>query len=224
MIDNWVSGLFAGHCWGCDERLALGLLGPWCPGCVVGVQAAPVSTPLVGDLRVRSLWVYAGAVAHGIAGAKSSGRWPGLAGVAPTWRALVEAAAPRSRPTLVAVPPHLGRLRDRGWHLPDLLAAQCRGVRVWRPVVRCDGAEPRRQDRTATPRFAWAAHGKAATMPGSVVLVDDVVTTGATLQALADVLRQRGMTVTTAVCLADARPEVVAQVVAEAVAEPVQGA
>ncbi len=124
-------------------------------------------------------------------------------------------AAPGNQPTLVAVPPHRQRLRERGWHLPDMLTAQARGSRIWRPVVRSDVAGPRRGDRSAMPRFAWCARESAAAGSGPVLLVDDVVTTGATLQALASVLGERGVAVAGAVCLADARPEVVAEASAQ---------
>ena len=48
-----------------------------------------------------------------------------------------------------------------------------------------------------------------------IVLVDDVVTTGQTLTTAADALRGAGLSVLAAICLMDARPQVLAQVLAQ---------
>jgi len=214
MIEWWARGLFAGHCWACGGRLALGDDGPWCGGCAVAVQRAPTEPRPMGDLPVHCLWTYAGAVAPALANAKASGHWPALSAISRDWRALVTSAAPPGPLTLVAVPPHAGRLRERGWHLPDLLAAAVGRGRVWRPLARADAALPRRLDRAQPPRFTWCARAGGGPHGAAVVIIDDVVTTGTTLAAVRALLRDRGVPVAAAVCLADARPDAVEQAAA----------
>ena len=101
---------------------------------------------------------------------------------------------------LVPVPLHRARLRQRGydqalelarplsrhWQLP-LLANGLRRCRHTAPQSRLDAAQRRRNLRDAfntRPGMAWPAH---------VALVDDVMTTGATLHAAAKALRRAGV-------------------------------
>ncbi len=99
---------------------------------------------------------------------------------------------------IVPMPLHRRRLQERGfnqavelarplarkWALPIELAA----------VERCLDTQPQAglpwAARRANLRGAFACHGKLA--GGSVLVIDDVMTTGATLDALAQVLRQNG--------------------------------
>ena len=102
--------------------------------------------------------------------------------------------------SLLPVPLHRARLRTRGYDqalelarplartlgLP-LLGDGLRRVRVTAPQSRLDAAQRRRNLKDAfavRPGVAWPAH---------VVLVDDVMTTGATLHAAAVALRRAGV-------------------------------
>lgn len=101
---------------------------------------------------------------------------------------------------LVPVPLHRGRLRSRGYD-QALELARPLGHRLGVPVIdevlrrqrptapqsRLDAAKRRRNLRGA---FKLARN---AVLPGHVVLVDDVMTTGATLHAAANVLRRAGV-------------------------------
>lgn len=128
----------------------------------------------------------------------------------PLGRLLAEAGgrliAPDSRgpaaavDAVVAVPLHPARLRERGFNQAELLAGTC--ARAWgvplvrralvrtrptRPQVELDGAA-----RRANVAGAFAVIRPAALGARRVLLVDDVLTTGATAAAAAGVLRAAG--------------------------------
>jgi predicted amidophosphoribosyltransferase len=112
--------------------------------------------------------------------------------------------------TLVAVPAHPSRARARGYDQAALLAAAlarrtgaplARPLRRGGPALRQLGAS--RAERLRRGRVAITATGAA---PRRVVLVDDVHTTGATLDACARALRAAGCEHVTSVTWARALP------------------
>lgn len=210
-----VRALFAATCLACGARLPLGDDGGWCCVCLAGVIG--VGRVLSGQgtqpdrsgqmtLPIAGLLAYGGPVAAAVLRIKRGRRLPDL------WPLAADLAALAARlrgdedaPTLVAVAPHLGRLRDRGLHLPDLLTEAIAGKTAWPrrfALRREDDGEVRRTDRAALPRFT-AAPGRGR----PALVVDDVVTTGQTVQAAAIALQSAGWRVLGAVCLADARPQ-----------------
>ena len=100
--------------------------------------------------------------------------------------------------TLVPVPLHPIRRRERGYNQAALVAhslAAARGLPVADILVR--GRETQRQhrlDRAARMRNLRAAIRVRPGIrpPGRVILVDDILTTGATFEACAEVLRDAG--------------------------------
>jgi ComF family protein len=141
---------------------------------------------------------------------------PGLLGLDPGPRAaacalVLEAAerAPLAASLVVPVPLHPSRLRQRGFNPAALLAralARAHGVPVApRALERVrDTPSQTGLDRRARARNVAGAFRvrPGARIPARVWLVDDVVTTGATLRAAARALRRAGARRIVALCAA----------------------
>lgn len=105
---------------------------------------------------------------------------------------------------LVPVPLHRSRQRDRGYNQAELLAhelARRTGLRVWPALVRHRATQRQHSlDRATRLRNLSQAMALSAARPPAgqqdalptVVLVDDILTTGATLEACAVILRAAG--------------------------------
>jgi len=101
---------------------------------------------------------------------------------------------------LVPVPLDAARLRERGYNQADLIArplAQILGIPfrsylLVRTKPRPDKVRLTRRERWETVRGAYATHKSAQVDKLRVLLVDDVFTTGATLDACSRALRQAG--------------------------------
>lgn len=185
--------------------------GPWCSAC--GASLRPASDPgerflhadpgvVVGDELELAIaaFAYEDRLRRGLARLKY-GATPRLA--AP----LAQAAAPHARRlvatigpvvVLVPVPVHADRLRHRGYNQAALLASAL-SRRLQLPtadlLVRQRPTEKQhRLNRAARLRNLEGAFAVASGQepPKAVLLVDDILTTSATLEACARVLRAAG--------------------------------
>lgn len=177
------------RCQGCALRLPEGSTTPLCGHCVkapLGLDACwaavdfqPPWDGLLHALKYRSQTGTAAALAE-----------------------LLADTLPRAQPidAILPVPLHEARLRTRG-HNPSALLAQAL-ARPWQLPVRedCvlrvrDTPSQTRLDRSARQRNlreAFALAPQAEVRGQHLLLVDDVLTTGATLAALAQLLRRHG--------------------------------
>lgn len=182
----------------CDEALAL-FAPPWCARCGVPVELGACRCDRMPDIlqSVRSVGPFEGWLRGAIVGFKYHAEW----GRAPF---LAEALA-RSITTLpacdalVPVPLHPARLRQRGFNQSELLAegaAPVLGVALCEPLVRQRRTAAQvgldAEGRRANVNSAFIIDDPTKVKGRALVLIDDVITTGSTLAACAEVLYDAG--------------------------------
>jgi ComF family protein len=174
------------------------------PGAGALCGACGASPPAFDAVRAGGL--FGGPLADAVHALKYGGR-PALARPLGTWLA---ARAPLSPGAAVAsVPLARGRRIERGYDQAALLAdalAHASGARRVRAVLRRVRETPPQVGKTRAERARNVARAFEATRPvsGDIVLVDDVVTTGATADAAAGALRRAGARSVVVVALARA--------------------
>ena len=122
---------------------------------------------------------------------------------------------PGSADLVVAAPLHWRRRRERGFNQAELLAR--RAALAWglpfdaKGLRRTKATPPQagltRAERLVNVRGAFLAPRRVAIQGRRIVLIDDVMTTGATLDACARALKRAGAASVTAVTLARASAE-----------------
>jgi len=188
-----------------------------CPSCRTGLRRlgsaadqflAPDPSLVVGDALILGLAAFAHRdAAQRILRRLKYGGGRRLAGplaemALPALRRLLAVTGPA---TLVPVPLHRSRQRDRGYNQAELLAtelARRANVAVWPALVRRRATQRQHGlDRATRVRNLRQAMALSAVPPPegvqaggpTVVLVDDILTTGATLEACAVILRAAGV-------------------------------
>jgi ComF family protein len=188
--------------------LACGVIapGPFCDACG---DPPPVPRTWLDDVPLIAGGAYAGSLAAAIRRFKY-GRSPQHSGPLSSW--LAPRLASELGPGLcwVPVPLHPERLAERGYNQAALLAAglarRLSGSALPRLVFRTrDTARQARLSRAERQRNVHDAFALRGRAPARVVLVDDVVTTGATALGCARALDRAGVEVAAVVALAQAR-------------------
>ncbi len=192
-------------CTACATSLAE--VGPACPRCAEPtgahaiVCARCVRSPLPLE-RIAAPWRFGGELASAIRRLKFTGASHVARAVAPLWAPVIAAALDEAGPAaiVVPVPLHWRRRWTRGYDHAWLLALHaCAAAGIAPPVaaLRRVRASPPQSTlaasaRRANLRGAFAVRRGVALVDHPIVLVDDVVTTGATLAAAARPLLDAG--------------------------------
>jgi ComF family protein len=165
--------------------------------------------PLAID-RIVTPWRFGGALATAIRRLKFTGATHIARTLAPLWAPLLAAAVAETDGVIVPVPLHWRRRLQRGFDQTWLLARHaCELAELPRPrsaLLRLVAAPPQStlpaSDRADNVDGVFAARARVAGR--IVILIDDVVTTGSTLSAAAQALREAGATEVIGVALARA--------------------
>jgi ComF family protein len=174
-----------------------------CRGCEATLGAlAPCSAPVPGADAGWSAMPYEGTARDLVVALKFQARLP----LARRAASLIAGRAPAGllEGAIVPVPPARARRRLRGFDAAEAIAAAL-AIQTGLPLERClrrsrggrQVGRPR-AERLASPPCVWLTRRP----PAAVVLVDDVITTGATLRACAHALRSGGCARVTAISFA----------------------
>ena len=203
--------LLAPACAACDRLLDAPLQGPVCAACWRGIQIVMQQDAAAGE--PIDAWQAAGEYDGALRAIIHAFKYDGRRSLAAPLGALVRergAGLLRRADLVVPVPLHPWRRLRRGFNQADDLARHldvpvCRALwrmRATAPQTALDPAERRRNVRAA---FRLSPFVRRARLAGArLVLVDDVRTTGATLDACAAVLKEAGARDVSAVTIARA--------------------
>ena len=194
MLQELLELIFPAQCGGCG-KIGMG-------ACVRCLPRSGGARFRLETLEVDALGAYEGGLRRAVLALKSGRR-----DVAYTF-AQVLSERVNANDVIVPVPTTAARRRERGFDGCELMARhinELTGVLVLRGLVQVAGDRQRGRDRTARlaarERFEWCGE---SLYQSRVSLLDDVVTTGATLEDCAATLRVHGAVVENAIVVARA--------------------
>ena len=215
IADSVIGLVYPNLCVGCEQRVSPSEVVPVCSGCLRRLPAAPPEAAL-SQIRQResgsairaatALWAYddSGTVQR-IQHALKYGGQPSLG--QPLGQRMAEAWRGRGVELVIPVPLSRPRFLERGYNQSDALAAgvsDVLGVPAAPELLarsRPTGTQTRltASERWANVSGAFTVAEPSALSGAHVLLIDDVLTTGATLTAAALALVDAGATVDAAV-------------------------
>jgi predicted amidophosphoribosyltransferase len=208
-----LDALFPLVCPGCGRPAAPGA--PVCACCAGELHAAPPATPPVGLDAWWAPFAYEGVAREVVArvkyrGARAAVPWLADAMVTAMIEGMLEGMLDGRVDVVTWAPTSRDRRRARGFDHAELLARAVARRLTDHVDVRCLGLLDRRPGPpqtglTGADRRRGPGHVARRAAPASVLVVDDVATTGATLAAAAGALRAAGARVVVA-CTAARTP------------------
>lgn len=173
-----------------------------CRGCRDALNARRIRRPIQPGLSVTSVLVFEGVAARVIRAIKEEGRTSLARELAPALDELLRLSVPAGA-VLTTVPGTRAAFRRRGFRPLDVLMRRAgwRHERLLRVARATD--DQRGLGRRARRENVGGAFVSRPVAGGTVVVLDDVVTTGATLAEAARALRAAGADEVVALALAD---------------------
>ena len=219
LFEGFLDLLFPKRCVGCFLELKAGALcapchaalpppsAPRCPHCAVRVPFGVLASPCVSALGIKRLFI-GGSYRHALLRAavdalKYEGVRDLVAPLATTLVAPLETAIQENcaAPLLVPIPLHTRRLRDRGFNQSELLARTLSTL-LPAPIARNAIIRTRNtkqqialasEARKENLRNAFRANIPESYRTRTFLLIDDVITTGATIRESSRALRRDGV-------------------------------
>lgn len=191
LLDRATSLAARPRCFGCREA------GAWaCSSCLTGLGPPLNAEPIPCVDRVRTPWAYDGLARDLVLALKLRGRRPAAQPLATALARSIQREG--SEVTAITwVPGRKPETRRRGFDHAEVIARELARL-LGLPVTSLLGRTGNRPDQTTLSGVARRQNLKGAFMASSaterVMLVDDLVTTGATAEACARALRDCGAT------------------------------
>jgi len=205
--DALLGRLEDGCCPQCDARLPR-ILGPVCMKC--GKPVVSNEKEYCDDCRKYAhifdrgiaAFTYTGSLRRSVYRMKRQNRRDYLSFYAKEMTGVLQTVLSVWRPEiLIPVPMHRRKKRCRGYNQAELLAeeiSRLTGIRAEKNVLRCTRMHSEqkmlsRKDRRKNLKGCFAVSEECQKQFARVLLVDDVYTTGSTLDEIADVLKRAGV-------------------------------